>query len=61
LGEMNSKYTKSKCLQSIKVINWLFPHIINGTPILEAPVCYADAKLRMTGYEQSNSKPMYFS
>jgi hypothetical protein len=69
MGEINSKYPKSKHLQFIKITNWITPCIIKGTPILEAATFCTDAnKLGMAGYEldkgkkmECNPKPIYFS
>ena len=55
LGEINSKYPKSKHLQFIKITNWITPCIIKGTPILEAATFCTDAnKLGIAGYKSEN-------
>lgn len=52
MGEINSKYPKSKRLLFTKRPNWIFPHTVKGTPIPGAPTFYTDAnKLGTAGYK----------
>ena len=55
LGEINNRYPKSRQLQFIKRPNWIFPHIIKGTPISGAPTFYTDAnKSGKAGYKSED-------
>ena len=57
LGEINSKYPKSKCLQFIKTTNWILPWILKGMPIPEASIFYSDAnKLGMVDFKSDQKK-----
>ena len=55
LGEINNKYPRSKRIQFIKETNWIFPHVVQDTPISGAPTFYMDANnLGKVGYKSDN-------
>lgn len=52
LGELKSKYPKSKCIQFIKRTTWILPCIVKGMPTPEAPIFYTAVKnLGMADYK----------
>ena len=55
LGEINNKYPRSKRIQFIKETNWIFPHVVQDTPISGALTFYTDANnLGKAGYKSDN-------
>lgn len=57
LGEINSKYPKSKRDLFIKRIYWILPYIVKGTPISGAPIFYSDAnKSRKIGNKKKKKQ-----